>query len=215
MFWTKTFRVSVACALVGLAVALVAAPARAGLITFSGAGTIEKVSTGSTDPWGIGNSPLPITYSVVLDENEPDGNANIATASFFEIHSGSFVIDGTPAIFQEAPEGGEVISFVDNEFGIGDSFTTRFVASRNGVDQNILIGYFMSNSAFSFSNAIESAPVYGDQATLFASSGIGTASSYRVTIGGGSIQSATVPEPAASIALTAAACAALIRRTRR
>ena len=213
MIWLNNCRGSVLCVLAALAAAS-ATPAHAALITYSGAGTIEKVSTGSTDPWGIGNSPLPITYSVVLDENELDRNVNVTTASFFEIHAGSFVIDGTPTSFQDPPEGGEVISFVDNEFGIGDSFTTRFIANRNGVDQNILISYFMFNSAFTFSSAIEPAPVYGDQTTLFASSGIGTDSSYRVTIGDGSIQSAVVPEPASAIALAAAACAVLNRRRR-
>jgi hypothetical protein len=194
--------------------AVAAAPAHAALITYSGSGTIAKVSASSTDPWSIGNGTLPMTYSVVLDSGEPDSNENINTASFYAIHSGSFVISGTPAIFQDAPEGGEVITFVDNEFGIGDSFTTRFVASRNGIEQNILIGYFIGNSAFTFNDPLEPAPVYGDQTTLFASSGIGTDSSYRVTIGDGSIQSAVVPEPASAIALAAAACAVLNRRRR-
>jgi len=194
--------------------AVAAAPAHAALITYSGSGTIAKVSASSTDPWSIGNGTLPMTYSVVLDSGEPDSNENINTASFYAIHSGSFVISGTPAIFQDAPEGGEVITFVDNEFGIGDSFTTRFVASRNGIEQNILIGYFIGNSAFTFNDPLEPAPVYGDQTTLFASSGIGTDSSYRVTIGGGSTQSAAVPEPASGVALAAVACGLLFGRNR-
>jgi hypothetical protein len=185
------------------------APSRASELTYSGSGFIYK--SGTADPWNIGPNHVPITFSISIPSTASDIDTSVEGAEFQPIDSGTFVIDGTPTLFKDVPSE-EDVQFIDNNQNIADSFTARFVASRNGVDETFGITYYVSQSTFTFTQQFDSPPVYSNQTVT--QTVIQGSTHYSVQIPSGSTVDVSVPEPSSLLAIGLIGCG-LPRRRRR
>lgn len=145
---------------------------RAGFVTYSGSGQLNRANN-PANVWGLPDAVTPVTWSMTVADDAIDESAltNRAVFTGSKIVAATFVINGIAAETLR-PGAQPELSFSD-DVGGNDAVDFFMRVRFNGVDLDVNGEWALAASTFGFTQSLQSPPVFAStQTTSGRSSGV-------------------------------------------